>query len=159
MSLKYTFSLLFLLTMSPFGSALADFDSGLQAYTSGDYESAASEWAPLAEAGNTAAQYHLGLLYEEGQALPRDYDLARFWYLRAATGGYTDAYFALGEIYAKGRGTLPDRSLTYHWYSMAAEKGHRRAQELLPRYAPKLSHEQMIEAKRITAAWHVAHAQ
>jgi TPR repeat protein len=136
----------------------ADFESGLEAYTVGSFEQAAREWAPLAKQGDTAAQYHLGLLYEEGQGLAKDYDMARYWYLRAAENGYVDAYFSLGEMYAFGRGTQADRSLAYHWYTMAASLGHARAKEVMGRYAPKLSTEQMAEANRITSAWRVAHA-
>ncbi len=139
------------------GVARADFDTGLDAYTSGSFDAAAREWAPLAEQGHVPAQYHLGLLYEEGQGVERNLDLARYWYLRAAQQGYVDAYFALGDIYAKGRGTEADRSLAYHWYTMAATSGHARAKELVGRYAPKLSTEQMAEAIRITNAWKQAH--
>lgn len=139
--------------------ARADFESGLEAYTVGSFEQAAREWQPLAEQGDAAAQYHLGLLYEEGQGLQKDFDLARFWYLRAAQQGYTDAYFALGDIYALGRGTQADRSLAYHWYTMAAGLGHARAKEIMGRYAPKLSGEQMAEAGRITLAWKQAHVR
>jgi TPR repeat protein len=143
-----------LLTAAP---AWADFESGLEAYTVGSFDQAAREWQPLAEQGNKEAQYHLGLLYDEGQGLDRNYDLARFWYLRAAQQGYTDAYFALGDIYAAGRGTESDRSLAYHWYSMAAASGHARAKEIAGRYAPKLSTQQMAESDRITKAWKLAH--
>lgn len=142
-----------------YGMARADFDSGLEAYTVGSFEQAAKEWAPLAEQGDVAAQYHLALLYEEGQGVNLDYDMARFWYLRAAQKGYVDAYFSLGEIYARGRGTQADRSLAYHWYTMAAASGHARAKEIMSRYAPKLSTEQMAEAGRITSAWRLAHVQ
>ncbi len=138
--------------------ACADFDSGLEAYTSGSFEQAAREWAPLAEQGQVEAQYHLALLYEEGQGVDKNYDLARFWFLRAAQKGYVDAYFALGEMYAAGRGSEVSRSLAYHWYTMAAASGHARAKELMGRYAPKLSTEQMAESSRITKAWTQAHA-
>jgi len=137
----------------------ADFDSGLEAYTSGSFEMAAREWKPLAEQGHVAAQYHLGLLYEEGQGLPQDYDMARYWYMRAAEQGYVDAYFTLAEMYASGRGALQDRSLAYHWYTLAAGRGHSRAKEVMGRYAPKLTTEQMAEAGRITKAWMQVHVQ
>jgi TPR repeat protein len=138
--------------------AWADFDSGMEAYTSGSFEQAARQWAPLAEQGEKQAQYHLGLLYEEGQGVAKNYDLARFWYLRAAQQGFIDAYFALGDIYAAGRGTESDRSLAYHWYTMAAASGHARAKEIMGRYAPKLSTQQMAESDRSTKAWKLAHA-
>lgn len=138
-------------------TASADFGAGLDAYTSGSFEQAAREWAPLAEQGEVDAQYHLALLYEEGQGIEKNNDLARFWYLRAAQKGYVDAYFALGEIYAVGRGTEADRSLAFHWYTMAAASGHSRAKEVVGRFAPKLSTQQMAESGRITKAWTLAH--
>jgi TPR repeat protein len=142
------------MTLNP---AWADFGAGLDAYTSGSFEQAAREWAPLAEQGEVDAQYHLALLYEEGQGVEKNDDLARFWYLRAAQKGYVDAFFALGDIYAAGRGTEPDRSLAYHWYTMAAASGHARAKEVVGRFAPKLSTQQMAESGRITKAWTLAH--
>jgi TPR repeat protein len=150
-------ALLIAATLAMMGSARADFDAGLEAYTSGSFEMAAREWAPLAEKGDPAAQYHLGLLYDEGQGVGRDQDLARFWYLRAAQQGYVDAYFILGDMYANGRGTQADRSLAYHWYTMAAASGHARAKEIVGRFAPKLSTEQLAEAGRITTAWRQVH--
>ena len=42
----------------------ADFDKGLAAAEAGDYATALAEWKPLAEQGYAAAQFNLGLLYD-----------------------------------------------------------------------------------------------
>ena len=38
----------------------ADFDKGMTAYGSGDYQAALAEWRLLAESGHATAQYNLG---------------------------------------------------------------------------------------------------
>ena len=47
-------------------SASADFQKGITAYKRGDYATALREWTPLAEQGDTTAQFNLGEMYEEG---------------------------------------------------------------------------------------------
>ena len=43
----------------------ANFQKGMEAYKNGDYATALKEWKPLAEAGDTDAQYNLGIMYDE----------------------------------------------------------------------------------------------
>lgn len=105
--------------------ARAGFDEGMNAYTSGDYDTAAREFKILAVKGEKESQYLLGLLYEEGQGLPRDDVEAAFWYARAADQGYVDAYFALGQLFVHRKGERQDRMAAHHWFSLAKEYGHR----------------------------------
>jgi hypothetical protein len=48
-----------------------DFQKGLTAYKSGDYATALREWTPLAKQGDAFAQYNLGVMYGNGQGVPR----------------------------------------------------------------------------------------
>lgn len=105
--------------------ARAGFDEGMNAYTSGDYDTAAREFKILAVKGEKESQYLLGLLYEEGQGLPRDDVEAAFWYARSADQGYVDAYFALGQLFVHRKGERQDRMAAHHWFSLAKEYGHR----------------------------------
>ena len=57
-----TVILAFLMTLSS-PVAGTGFPEGLAAYNAGDYATALQEWTPLAEAGDVAAQYNLGLMY------------------------------------------------------------------------------------------------
>ena len=43
-----------------------DFQKGLEAYRNGDYATALKEWTPLAEGGDSVAQYNLGVMYKNG---------------------------------------------------------------------------------------------
>ncbi|MDA0205070.1 MAG: tetratricopeptide repeat protein [Acidobacteria bacterium] len=49
--------------------------------------SCAAHWyAAAAKGGNAYAQYHMGLLCESGEGVPRDVNQARKWYAMAAEG-------------------------------------------------------------------------
>ena len=43
-----------------------DFQQGLEAAQSGDFETALKEWKPLAESGHSSAQNNLGLMCYNG---------------------------------------------------------------------------------------------
>jgi|GEM_PF-2226666 len=58
--LLVTLGLVFSMLLSSGVVVAADFDKGLKAYKSGDYKAALAEWTPLAEQGDTSAQYNLG---------------------------------------------------------------------------------------------------
>ncbi len=67
---------LFLALASPFlspGSATAGFDEGVAAYQRGDYRTALREFVRLALAGNSSAQFNLGVMYDLGQGVPQNY--------------------------------------------------------------------------------------
>jgi TPR repeat protein len=61
-----------MLAMLPMGALAQDFDKGLTAYRSGDYETALQEWRPLAEQGNASAQHNLGLIYSRTEGVVQD---------------------------------------------------------------------------------------
>lgn len=60
---------------------------GADAYKAADYHRAFEIWAPLAESGNRAAQFHLGALYLEGRGTGIDFRQAYFWLRLSARRG------------------------------------------------------------------------
>jgi TPR repeat protein len=68
-------------------SASADLQKGYTAYKSGDYATVMREWTPLAEQGNADAQYNLGVMYDNGRGVLRDYVRAHMWGNLAASNG------------------------------------------------------------------------
>ena len=68
----------------------ADFDEGDAAYKKRDYATALREWQPLAEQGHAEAQYMLGVMYDKGEGVPKDYIYAHMWLNIAASGGNKD---------------------------------------------------------------------
>jgi TPR repeat protein len=65
----------------------ADFTTGMAAYESGDYALALKEFRPLAEKGDARAQFNLGMMYDIGRGVPRDYVQAHMWYNLAGAQG------------------------------------------------------------------------
>ncbi len=92
-----------------------------------------------AELGDRDAQYNLGVFYERGIGMSRDYFKAVAWYERAASqeGGHRRAQFNLARLYASGKGIPPESSNTTNlaeaaqWLHQAAQEGHTDAQVTL----------------------------
>jgi len=100
-----------------------NFLKGLNAYHSGDFATALSEWKPFAEQGHSPPQYNLGFMYYKGAGVPQDYETAVKWYTRAAEQDHIDAQFRLGAMYWSGIGVLRDYKAALKWYTLAAEQG------------------------------------
>ncbi len=109
----------------------ADFQAGWEAYKRGDYAMALEEWLPLAEQGDTKAQYNLAIIYAKGQGVPQDYTEAAKWVRLAAEQGDANAQYNLGVMYAEGQGVIQDYTEAAKWYRLAAERGDANAQQNL----------------------------
>ena len=120
-----------LLSLISFSSWGADIQKGLDAANNGDFETALSEWRPLAEQGYARAQSNLGVMYENGNGVLQDNKTAVKWYTLAAEQGYARAQSNLGVKYFKGEGVLQNNKTAVKWYTLAAEQGYARAQSNL----------------------------
>ena len=112
-------------------AARADVASGWQAYLDGDAATALAELEPAAKAGDAAAEYYLGVLYDHGIGVARDHRMAAEWYEKAARQDYLDAQFKLGLLYRDGAGrpsdpnsVRPDPAAAVRWFTPAAQAGH-----------------------------------
>lgn len=85
-----------------FNAAAHDFRAGLTAYERGNYAAALREFRPLADKGSPLAQYQMGLMYENGWGVERDYAQAANWYQKAANRGHARAKLNLDFIYLMG---------------------------------------------------------
>ena len=121
-------SLVLILLLFSVGISWAGFQAGEDAYLREDYETALSEWRPLAEQGNAEAQNMLGYMYRYGEGLPQDFELARQWYRRAADLGNATAQNNLGAMYRQGLGIPKDYHEAFRWFFRAAEQGNGGAQ-------------------------------
>jgi len=133
--------------------AWADYQAGMDAYNRGDFATALREWRPLAEQGDAKAQFSFGLLYENGDGVPRDYTKARQWYEKAAAQGDAKAQLYLGLQSSFGQGVPMDLVEAYMWYSLAAGNGNAHA----PGYRNDLSRQmtpaQIAEAQKRAREW------
>ena len=125
-----------------------DYDKGLKAYQSGDFATALKEWKPLAEQGNAAAQYNLGVAYYKGKGVTQDYAEAVKWYRKAAEQGYADAQNNLGLMCYNGEGVLQDTIAAHMWFNIAAANGNTFAAENRDIAAGKLSSSGVEEAQK-----------
>ena len=134
----------------------ADFEAGLAAYKSGNYDTALAQWLPLAESGIAKAQLAVAVMYLHGFGVSKDFSEAEKWYRKSAGQGYAAAQYAvglisedgerlkwiraaadqglaeaqqyLGEMYTRGGGVPRDRTEAAQWYDRAAKQGVARAQ-------------------------------
>lgn len=101
-----------------------DFQAGRDAVSRGDFATALAQWQPLAEAGNAAAQYNLGMLHARGEGVPQDYEIAAKWFKQAAEQGQRDAQATIGGMYARGLGVEQDYEQAAEWLLLAATQHH-----------------------------------
>ncbi|HGJ9472111.1 TPA: tetratricopeptide repeat protein [Neisseria gonorrhoeae] len=76
-----------------------------------------------AEQGNAAAQFNLGVMYENGQGVRQDYVQAVQWYRKASEQGDAKAQYNLGLMYYDGRGVRQDLALAQQWLGKACQNG------------------------------------
>lgn len=76
-------------------------------YSQGDYEKAAAQLTPLAQKGDSQAQYTLGYMYYYGQGVPRDRNQGRFWMQQSANQGNKSALQALELLNQESRKGSP----------------------------------------------------
>jgi TPR repeat protein len=131
----------------------ADYQAGLDAYNRGDYATALREWRPLAEPGDPSAQFRLGLLYENGDGVPRDFAKARQWYEKAAAQGEAKSQFYLGIQSAYGEGGPLDLVQAHMWYNLAAGNGNAYAPGYRDDLARQMTPAQIAEAHKRAREW------
>jgi TPR repeat protein len=98
--------------------------AGRRALSNGDYDEAVKQIQPLAEAGDSEAQSHLGSLYYVGSGVEQNFISAFLWYKKAADQGNVDAQYSIGNMYLLGEGIEQDNGEAAKWYALASEQGH-----------------------------------
>jgi len=96
------------------------FHDGVTAYTTGNPAHARRLWARLAVKGNTLAQYNLGILYNSGKGVPREYDLAMKWFATAAKSGFGPAFVNLAIMHEHGLGTRKSPETAFAYLTVAS---------------------------------------
>ena len=112
-------------------SGQAAFLEGVAAYSRGDFVAAAEIWREDAAAGDAAAQRNLGLLYLNGQGVPKNEVAAVEWFRRSSDQGFPRASANLAEMYLRGIGVPRDPERAVAFYQRAAEGGLAEAQHNL----------------------------
>ena len=106
------------------GDSIAQFQLGLSYLEQGRTEEGVSLIRKSATQNQPAAQYRLAKLYEVGEGVTQDSEMARQLTERAATNGNRIAMHDLALYYAEGRGGVEaDLPTAAKWFEKAAERG------------------------------------
>lgn len=106
------------------GDSIAQFQLGLSYLEQGRTDEGVSLIRKSANQNQPAAQYRLAKLYEVGEGVTQDSQMARQLTERAATNGNRIAMHDLALYYAEGRGGVEaDLPTAAKWFEKAAERG------------------------------------
>ncbi|MFT3727624.1 MAG: hypothetical protein QM759_07365 [Terricaulis sp.] len=105
------------------GDVVAQYELGLQRLTGGRTQDGIMMLRRSADRGLAMAQYRMAKLYERGEGVPADLNVARQWTERAAAAGNRRAMHDLGVYFARGEGAPLDEGAAFRWFRQAAELG------------------------------------
>ncbi|TMH35181.1 MAG: sel1 repeat family protein [Betaproteobacteria bacterium] len=128
LAVKPLLAVLFLTLIVAAAAAEGTLEEGLEAYRQGDYAKAATVWHPLADKGDSEAQYRLGTLYAEGKGVEQNDTTAMALFQRAADQGNALAQYNVGASYAAGLGVTKSDADAAKWFKRAADQGMAYAQ-------------------------------
>jgi len=106
------------------GDPVAEFQLGVAYLETGRTKEAIALIRKAADSGQPAAQYRLAKLYEVGEGVTQNADMARQLTERAARAGNRIAMHDLALYYAEGRGGVEtDLEAAAQWFEKAATRG------------------------------------
>ncbi len=106
------------------GDSIAQFQLGLSYLEQGRTNEGVDLIRKSANQNQPAAQYRLAKLYEVGEGVPQDANMARQLTERAARNGNRIAMHDLALYYAEGRGGITaELPVAANWFKKAAERG------------------------------------
>ena len=128
--------------------ARADNMKAIDAYSSGNYQTAIELFLPSAEDGDATAQLYLGWIYE-GEGVLRDESQAFYWYRSAAEQGDEKGAYNLGRMHELGMGTTRDLTLAQMWYNVSALIGEQSLSDAVS-LAGYMTSEEMLSAESLS---------
>lgn len=111
-------------------NASTQYNLGTKYFNTRNFEQALPLFKEAAEQGISAAQFHLGEMYEYGWGIDRDIQQAIFWYKKAAEQGFARAQLFLGIKYDRDY-SIKDMQQARYWFEKAAIQGELSAQKNL----------------------------
>jgi TPR repeat protein len=79
---------------------------------------------PLAEAGDSRAEYRMGFLADKGKDRPKDQTEALGWFMKAHEKGFVVATHSLGLIFHNGWGVPKDEARARFYFALGSRKGY-----------------------------------
>jgi putative methionine-R-sulfoxide reductase with GAF domain len=110
----------------------------------------------LAEQGDPAAQFDIGVHYALGDDV-KGYSEAAHWISLAAEQGHLLAQATLGTFYLEGRGVQKDPVKAYCWLWLAGNSGDEASKYRIASLASRMSAAQILAAQRQANDWILKH--
>jgi len=107
----------------------------------------------LADQGDSAAQFSVGVRYATGEDVPTDYAEAARWFTKAAEQGNVAAQATLGTYYWAGRGVSPDPIKAYFWSLVAEADGDATSKDRAAAVSSHLTHGQARAVEQQAEQW------
>ncbi|MCU7800131.1 MAG: SEL1-like repeat protein [gamma proteobacterium symbiont of Lucinoma myriamae] len=120
--------ILFISPLLSFAGENEKYNQGAFYFSKGDYITALNIWTPLAKQANPAAQYSIGLLYDQGKGVIKDPKQALKYLQLAAKQGLPAAQYYLGVKYSAGLDVTKDPHKARQLLIQAAQQDHLQAQ-------------------------------
>ena len=115
------------------------------------YAQALKGYRTMAAQGNAEAMRYLGMMYANGQGVPKNLLEAARWFDKAGARGDVVSLVRLGAFYANGQGVKKDMVQAYARFLLAKDLDHPGAGELLEKIAAGMTGQQVDEARTLAA--------
>ena len=106
-----------------------------------------------AENGDAKAQAFLGLDYDLGRGVTRNYAKAAKWYRKAAEQGNLDAQYMLGRFYGSGVGVTQNYEEAYFWFVLSSISGKEETEAWRDKVSRFLTPEQISKIQKRALDW------
>jgi uncharacterized protein len=138
--------------------AWAGTDEAIEAYRTGDYAGAMTQFKALAAEGDAVAMYYTGILYDRGYGVPVDRVEAAKWFAMGAARGDSLSAYHYGKLHETGKGVPKDPVTAHLWLSVSAanapnERDKAYTQREIRKLERGMTPEQIAKAKELEAAW------
>src|ERR1051326_7542961 len=114
---------IFILSFSVSAWAAEPQTDALSAYTNHDYKTALKLLRPMADEGNTFAEFTIGKIYTYGEGVAKDPKKGVPYIQAAADKGLAIAQYHLAQIFLYGNGVPKDTAKAALYFQKAAEQG------------------------------------
>src|SRR5512147_2745391 len=130
----------------------------VEAYRTGDYAAAMTQFKALAAEGDPVAMYYLGIIYDRGFGVPPNAEEAAKWFEKGAVRGDSLSAYHFGKMAEAGKGRSKDLVAAYLWLTVSANKApNERDAAYTRRDIRKLERSmtpaQIAQAKELVASW------
>lgn len=151
---KWIFAVLVLVPLLARGGS----EEAVEAYRSGDYAAAMTQFRQLADQGDASAMYYVGEIYHRGYGIEADQVQAAKWYRQAAERGDSLSQYQLGMMAMRGEGMAKDLVQAHLWLALSARNAPNPrdaayTQQEIKKLERRMAPEQIADAKKLAAAW------